>query len=89
MLTLKVDDDKYIDLEVDLEKRELIFYSPIPYLTREDLFKIVDTFKFKVVLPITEEIIEPDEKGSFEYSGDVVDRLCLLLTLVSFTISEV
>ena len=93
-LTLRLQNDNYLDVNVNIEKRELTLLSPAPDITLEQLMKLSDELHYKINLYITDETITPDiDNLSFEetekyYQSDTETALTLLLGFCNCVISE-
>lgn len=93
-LTLRLEDDNYLDLNIDISKREIYFLSPIPNLSLERLMELSDQLHWSIVLPITEQIIEPEvtnlptEEIKEYYTPDTETAITLLLGLCNMMVSE-
>lgn len=93
-LTLRVENDNYIEVNINLKERTVEFISPIPDLTEKQLFRLCDKFHFRMLLPITEEQITPDdnrltiEEIKERYTRSTYDVLFNLLAVCNFIISE-
>ena len=93
-LTLRLQDDNYLDVDVNIEKRELTLISPVPNITAEQLCKLADQTHYTINLLITEERIRPDSnKPDFDeideyYKYDTETALTLLLGFCNCIISE-
>lgn len=59
-VTLRLKNDRYIDIELYPQERMLKFISPIPDISEKDLYTLSDKFSYKFLLPITGEAIIPD-----------------------------
>ena len=87
-LTVRLEQNNYLDLEVDLNNREITFLSGIPNTELDDLMQLADEYNFTFNLPITDNIIEPDNKEKIFTEASVVDVLTLLMTLATVTVTE-
>ena len=92
-ITLRTSGDNYIDVTLDVSKRELIFMSPIPGISMKSLKDLCDFYHYTIVLPITGIKIVPDRDLSFKdiddnYSQSTEDTISLLLNVANSIISE-
>lgn len=93
-LTMRLDNDNYLDVHIDFETRELTLLSPIPDITLNELMKIADEMHYKINLLITEEQIQPEsiyvppEEIEKYYTYNTKDALALLLGFCNTVISE-
>lgn len=60
-ITVRTDDDRYVELILHPDKKEILFIDPIPNIDQEELFQFVDETQHTVILPISEEQIVPDK----------------------------
>lgn len=60
--TIKLKDDRYLDLLLIPSKQTLVILSPIPDLTKEQLTDLVVAFGYTIILPLTGVEYEPDLK---------------------------
>lgn len=85
--TVRLDNDRYLDLKLDVSNRKLYILSPIPDIDLSTLMKISDDMRYRLILPITGNVIEPDKKeftpeeneNSFMLSADSAIMSVLLL----------
>lgn len=88
-LTLRAENDRYVDILIDPTYRELTFLSPIPDLTLEDLCKIADDTQHVINLPITGDRIVPDKAAvSNDCATTLKDLLRVICYLDDYVISE-
>lgn len=96
--TIKLKNDRYLDLLLLPSKRLLVILSPIPDLTEEQLTDLVAAFGYSVALPLTDTVFEPDLKNEevkqqYEnilndcFNLDTVDALGLILNAANLIIS--
>lgn len=96
--TIKLKNDRYLDLLLLPSKRILVILSPIPDLTEEQLKDLVATFNYKVALPLTDILLEPyieDEEVKQRYENstnnfydlDTTDALGCILNAANLIIS--
>ena len=96
--TIKLKNDRYLDLLLLPSKRVLVILSPIPDLTEEQLTDLVAAFGYSVALPLTDTMFEPDLKNEevkqqYEdslnnfYDLDTVDALGCILNAANLIIS--
>lgn len=86
--TLRLKDDRYIDVEIDRDTKTLIFYSPIPEITKDDLIQISDNFGYTLILTITQEVIQPSIEPNFEQDYTLIEALSLLIYINEMIITE-
>ena len=60
-ITVRTDDDRYVELILHPDKKEILFIDPIPNVDQDELFQFVDETQHTVILPISEEQIVPDK----------------------------
>lgn len=93
-LTVRTEDDFYIDLNIDIVNRTVVFTSPIPNISTEDLMKLADDFHWTLILPITGEKIIPDDLKPSDkeiedyYTITTIDALATILSVCNIIISE-
>lgn len=92
-ITLRTSGDNYIDVTLDVSKRELIFMSPIPGISMKSLKDLCDFYRYTIILPITGLKIIPDKTLSTKdisdnYSKTTEDTISLLLNVANSIISE-
>lgn len=93
-LTIRTKDDFYIDLNIDIANRTLVFTSPIPNISTKQLMKLADDFHWTLILPITGEKIIPDDLELSDkeiddcYTITTVDALASLLIVSNLIVSE-
>lgn len=92
-LTLRTSGDNYIDVTLDVSKRELIFMSPIPGISMKSLMNLCDLYHYTIILPITGTKIIPDKNLSTKdisdnYSKPTEDTISLLLNIANSIVSE-
>ena len=86
-LTIRLKDDRYIDVELNPTSRELTILSPIPDIKKETLYTLSKEFRYTINLPITKLIIIPKDKTpdySYEISEDL-DTLNILSLILLFS----
>lgn len=90
LLTLRLKDDRYVDILYEPAQRELSFLSPIPELELKDLCKLSDETCTIINLPITEERIIPETKVPDHTSVQttLLDLLKVLCYFGDYVISE-
>ena len=90
ILTLRLKNDRYIDILYESDKRELTFLSPIPELNLKDLCKLADDTCTTINLPITEERIIPDTTVNDHriVEANLLDLLKVLCYFGDYVISE-
>ena len=86
--TLRLKDDRYIDIEIDRDTKTLIFYSPIPEITRDDLTQLSDESGYTIILTITREVIQPSIEPNFEQDYTLMEALSLLIYINETIITE-
>ena len=86
--TLRLKNDRYIDVEIDRDTRTLIFYSPIPELTRDDLIQLSNESNYTIILTITQEVIQPSNLGEIEQDFTLIEILSLLTIINDLIITE-
>lgn len=93
-LTMRLNNDNYLDFHINFELRELTLLSPIPNITMEELMQVADDMHYKINLLITEEQIIPDDLKIPDkeidkyYSYDTKTALSLILGFCNTIISE-
>lgn len=93
-LTIRTKDDFYIDLNIDIANRIIVFMSPIPNISTKQLMKLADDFHWTLILPITGEKIIPDfnKPSDKEIDGDytvtTTDALANILSVCNLIVSE-
>lgn len=93
-LTIRTKNDFYIDLNIDITNRHVIFMSPIPNISTKQLMKLADDFHWTLILPITGEEIIPDNLKLSDkeiddcYNITTVDALSSLLIVSNLIVSE-
>ena len=93
-LTIRTKDDFYIDLNIDIANRIIVFISPIPNISTKQLMKLADDFHWTLILPITGEQIIPevsklsDKEIDDCYNITTVDALASLLIVSNLIVSE-
>ena len=93
-LTIRTKDGFYIDLNIDIANRIVVFMSPIPNISTKQLMKLADDFHWTLILPITGEKIVPDfNKPSDKevddyYTITTMDALANLLSVSNLIVSE-
>lgn len=92
-LTLRLSNDNYIDVGLDIAKRQLILLSPVPEITESQLLQLSDDYHFEIILPLTGTLIEPDTANLSEdeiknYTVDTDEALAAVLTFANLLISE-
>lgn len=60
--TIKLENDRYLDLLLIPSKRILVIMSPIPNLTEDELTELVAAFNYTIILPLTGVEYKPDLK---------------------------
>lgn len=86
--TLRLKDDRYIDVEIDRDTKTLTFYSPIPEITRDDLTQLSDESGYTIILTITQEVIQPSIEPNFEQDYTLMEALSLLIYVNEMIITE-
>lgn len=86
-LTLRLVNEQYLDIYIDIHERKLLFINAIPDISRNDLQELANKYYFKLYLPITEEVIEP---VLIPKPKDLSTKklLATLLTLVNNIVTE-
>lgn len=93
-LTMRLNNDNYLDVQINFETRELTLLSPIPDITLNELMQLADEMHYKINLLITNEQIQPDSMylppKDIEryYTCDTKEALTLLLGFCNTVISE-
>lgn len=89
-LTIRAQNDNYIDLSIDTVKRSVCFMSPIPDIQLTALMELCDKYQYTFILPITGEQITPDKPFTLEQIEelDTVDALSVILEAANIIISE-
>lgn len=92
-LTIRLTDDRYIDVELNPATREITILSPIPDIEKETLYTLSEEFRYTINLPITKLIIIPKDKTpdySYEISEDLdtLDILSLILLFSNYIVLE-
>lgn len=93
-ITIRTTEDFYIDLNIDISSRTIVFMSPIPNISTKQLMKLADDFHWTLILPIIGEKITPDyEKPSNKeiedyYTVTSIDALANILSVLNLIISE-
>ena len=92
-LTIRLKDERYIDVELDTINRELTILSPIPDIEKETLYTLSKEFRYTINLPITKLIIIPKDKTpDYEYEIsedlDTLDILSLILLFSNYIVLE-
>lgn len=96
--TIKLKDDRYLDLLLLPSKRILVIMSPIPNLTETQLTDLVAAFGYTIILPLTSIKYEPDiESNDIKekynkslneyYNMDTADALSCILNAANLIIS--
>jgi hypothetical protein len=85
-LTLRLENDRYLDIILDTRNHEITILSPIPDTDLKVLSELVAQYHLTINLPITQERIHlQEELEPIETSGsviDVLDIVCILSTLI-------
>lgn len=85
-LTLRLENDRYLDIILDTRNHEITILSPIPDTDLKALSELVAQYHLTINLPITQERIPlQEELEPIETSGSVIDvlsRVCILSTLI-------
>lgn len=85
-LTLRLENDRYLDIILDTRNHEITILSPIPDTDLKALSKLVAQYHLTINLPITQQRIHlQEELEPIETSGsviDVLDIVCILSTLI-------
>lgn len=85
-LTLRLENDRYLDIILDTRNHEITILSPIPDTDLEALSELVAQYHLAINLPITQKRIHlQEELEQIETSGsviDVLDIICILSTLI-------
>lgn len=82
LVTLRVSDDRYIDVDIRIQDRIIVLCNPIPDLTRNQAQYLADLFHYAIVLPITEEVINPSVPLPPEAEIKCLNTLNALKTLL-------
>ena len=85
-LTLRLENDRYLDIILDTRNHEITILSPIPDTDLKVLSELVAQYHLTINLPIAQERIHlQEELEPIETSGsvkDVLDIVCILSTLI-------
>lgn len=85
-LTLRLENDRYLDIILDTRNHEITILSPIPDTDLKALSELVAQYHLTINLPITQQRIHLQEEFEpIETSGsviDVLDIVCILSTLI-------
>lgn len=87
-LTVRLENNNYLDLEINFNNQEITFLSGIPNTELDDLMQLADEYNFTFNLPITDHVIEPEIKDKILTEASVVDVLTLLMTLSTIVVTE-
>ena len=88
-ITVRTDDDRYVELILDPSKKEIIFIDPVPNVDQDEIFQFVDETKHTVILPISEEQIVPDkEDKSKVVKRPLLETLYFLTALSDVIVAE-
>lgn len=93
-LTIRTKDDFYIDLDVNIANRTVVFMSPIPNISTKQLMKLADDFHWTLILPITGEKIIPDDLKPSDkeietyYTVTTTEALANILSVCNLIVSE-
>lgn len=88
-LTIKTQQEHYVDILIEPSEKIIYFLSPIPEITEEDLEGLCDSFGYTIRLPITGEQLRPEpEKLATPAQLDFLDQLIMLLSVMSFVITD-
>lgn len=88
-ITVRTDDDRYVELILDSSKKEIIFIDPIPNIDQDELFQFVDVTKHTVILPISEEQIVPDKEDKSKIvKRPLLETLYFLTALSEVIVAE-
>lgn len=93
-LTIRTKDEFYIDLNIDIANRTVVFTSPIPNISTKQLMKLADDFHWTLVLPITGEEIIPDSSKPSDkeiedyYTITTIDALAAIFQVFNLIVSE-
>lgn len=91
--TVRLKNDHYVDMDIDVSNRILTLISPIPNISEEDLLELSDTYHYHIRLPITEEIINPDtdqlnEEETKKFTPNTTSAVAAVLTFANIIIAE-
>lgn len=87
-LTLRLTNENYIDLDVNISKRRITFLSGVPDTELKDLMELADDYNITFSFPITDDVINPDDNSIIESEASLTDALILICTLMQITVSE-
>lgn len=87
-LTLRLTNENYIDLDVNISKRRITFLSGVPDTELKDLMELADDYNITFSFPITSSVINPDDNSIIESEASLTDALILICTLMQITVSE-
>lgn len=87
-ITVRTDEDRYVELILDPHSKEIIFLDPIPNTTTEELMDLVDTSGHSIVLPITSEVIKPDKQNNKIVHRSLIETLYFLTALSDVIVAE-
>lgn len=95
--TIKLKNDRYLDLVLFPSKRILVINSPIPDLDKSDLEDLVAAFGYKIALSLTSEMysfkIQKDKEVEFyktlneAYTFNTKDALAAILGTANIIIA--
>lgn len=93
-LTVRLQDERYLDMTINTSKRECIFNTPIPEITVDELQQLANKNNYILHLPITDTTIQPEDLQQFVPDEELffgisnIDVVDLILSLCSFIITE-
>lgn len=86
--TVRLQDDRYLDMEFSSKKGILYIHSPVPHLTKYQLGELANILGWKIILKMTDEEIVPlDIKDTLENTSDYY-RLCIVFKMLSMVVAD-
>ena len=92
-LTIRLKNERYLDIDLDISNRVCTILSPIPDIERETLYTLSKEFRYTINLPITQTTIIPEDKTpDYEYELsedlDTLDIISLVFLFSNYIVTE-
>lgn len=92
IFTVRLQDERNVEFQLDTSERILYIIDPIPDITAEQLSSLADEFHYSIGLPLIDTIIHPDTKISTDeldedYTTDSLGAISCILAFANMMIT--
>lgn len=92
IFTIRLQDERNVEFQLDTTERILYIIDPIPDITIKQLYTLADTFHYNIGLPLIDTIIHPDSEISADeldedYTTDSMGAISCILAFANMMIT--